>query len=319
MKADPLVSVVCLCFNQASFVEESVRSVLQQTYKNIQVIIVDDASADGSPAIIEKLKRDNPAIEVLTLKNNAGNCRAFNLGYALCKGDFIIDFAADDVMKPQRIELQVKHFSTLDKTYGVSFTNAIYIDEEGRTLRDHYGYLFRKGLIKIVPQGDVYREILHTYFVASPTMMIKREVMDALGGYDETLSYEDFDFWIRSSRNFKYAFLNEELTKIRKSRQSMSSRWYARGDKQLHSTYMVCRKAVELSRSPDDLVALSKRLKYELRQSVFSSNHVEAVHFYDLLGEIGHRGAADKFFYNLNKLRLPLAPLRKLYHYLRFE
>lgn len=316
---EPLVSVICLCFNQASFVEESVRSVLQQSYKNIQIIIVDDASSDDSPRIIDKLKNENPAIEVLALKANAGNCRAFNLGYALCKGDFIIDFAADDVMLPQRVEHQVKHFSTLDETYGVSFTNAIYIDDKGSTLRDHYGYLFRKGLIKTVPQGDVYRDLLHTYFIASPTMMARRNVMESLGGYDETLSYEDFDFWIRSSRNFKYSFLDEKLTMIRKSRHSMSSRWYVRGDKQLHSTYMVCRKALELSRSPDDLAALSKRLKYELRQSVFSSNHPEATDFYHLLGEIGHVGPVDNFFYALNKLRLPLAPLRKLYHYLRFE
>jgi glycosyltransferase involved in cell wall biosynthesis len=314
-----LVSVICLCYNQASFVEESIRSVLNQTYKNIQLIVVDDASTDDSIHVIRKLKEENAAIEILALPDNKGNCTAFNLGFTLSKGDFIIDFAADDVMMPERIEHQVKHFSSLDESYGVSFTDAIYVNEKGETLREHYSYLFRKGLIKTIPQGNVYNELLYRYFIASPTMMVKRTVMESLNGYDETLSYEDFDFWIRSARNFNYAFLNEKLTKIRKSQRSMSSRWYVQGDRQLYSTYLVCKKAHALNRSEEESLALAKRLKYELRQSVFSSNHREAVLFYNLLTETGYKDAIDNFFYELNKLRLPLSPLRKLYHYLRFE
>lgn len=315
----PLVSVVCLCYNQAAFVEESIRSVLNQTYGNIQIVVVDDASTDGSVDIIRKLAHENPTLTVLALPENAGNCKAFNMGLALCKGDFIIDFATDDVMLPERIERQVGHFSALDESYGVSFTDAIYINEKGKTIRDHNSYLLRKGLIKTIPEGDVYGELLQRYFVASPTMMVRRTVMDALQGYDESLSYEDFDFWIRSSRNFKYAFLNEKLTKIRRSKRSMSSGWYLPGDSQLHSTYLVCKKAQLLNRSEEESLALAKRLKYELRQSVFSGNQGEAVLFYELLKEIKHRALVDDLFYALNKLRLPLAPLRKLYHKLRFE
>src|SRR5687768_17048649 len=107
-----LVSVICLCYNQASFVEESIRSVLNQTYKNIQLIVVDDASTDDSIHVIRKLKEENAAIEILALPDNKGNCTAFNLGFTLSKGDFIIDFAADDVMMPERIEHQLKHFSS---------------------------------------------------------------------------------------------------------------------------------------------------------------------------------------------------------------
>ncbi|MDP4680807.1 MAG: hypothetical protein NWS46_10620, partial [Cyclobacteriaceae bacterium] len=67
-------------------------------------------------------------------------------------------------------------------------------------------------------------------------------VLLELNGYDEKLAYEDFDFWIRSSRKWQYQYQSEILTKIRKTVGSLSSRVYSKNDKQLHSTYLVCKK-----------------------------------------------------------------------------
>jgi glycosyltransferase involved in cell wall biosynthesis len=314
----PLVSVVCLCYNQARFVEEAIRSVLTQTYPNIQLIVVDDASTDGSAAIIKDVVSRHPSIEPLLLQVNLGNCRAFNRGLALAKGEFIIDLAADDVLMPDRIERQVEFFSTCDASCGVVFTDAIYIDAQGKFLRAHYAYLFSKGLLKKIPEGDVYRDVLTRYFICSPTMMVRKKVMDDLHGYDEALSYEDFDFWLRSSRTYQYAYLDCRLTKVRRNTQSMSSGWYRQGDRQLHSTYLVCKKALMLNRSEEDHRALAWRLKYELRQSVFSENRTEADLFYGLLCETGRVGVVDHFLHRVNKLRLPLSFLRGWYHRLRF-
>jgi glycosyltransferase involved in cell wall biosynthesis len=315
----PLVSVICLCYNQEKFVEEAVHSVLRQSYLNIQLIIIDDSSTDGSAVRIKKIAVENPTVQILLLEKNLGNCKAFNQGWALAKGDFVIDFAADDVMMPERIERQVDFFSTLDASYGVVFTNALYINEQGRILHDHYRNLFHKGLLKTIPQGDVYPSVLSTYFISSPTMMVRRKVMEELGGYDETLSYEDFDFWIRSARVFKYGFLNERLTKVRKIKESMSTGLYRPGNKQLHSTYVVCRKAQRLNRSVEDNLALAARLKYELRQSVFSGNFAEADLFYLMLEEIKQDGIVERFLFTINKSRMPLSFLRKWYHRLRYS
>ena len=103
-----LVSVICLCYNQARFIEEAVQSVLMQTHQTIQLIIVDDASTDNSPEMIGKIVSANPRIEYLLLKENLGNCAAFNRGLALVKGDFIIDLAADDILLPERVAAGVK-------------------------------------------------------------------------------------------------------------------------------------------------------------------------------------------------------------------
>lgn len=317
--SSPLVSVICLCYNHERFVREAVESVVHQTYTNLQIIVADDASKDNSVTEIKSLKEKYPFLELLLLTQNVGNCKAFNAALKLVKGDYIIDFATDDVLMSARIEKQINFFQTLDKEVGVVFTDAVYINGEGKNFRTHYEYLVRKKLLHRIPQGDVYRDILTTYFIASPTMMIRREVMEALHGYDENLVYEDFDFWVRSARLYHYAFLNEQLTRIRKTGHSMSSSWYVPGDPQLHSTYLVCKKAQNLNRDKADSLALIKRVQYELRQSVFSENREEATLFYKLLVELQGRSGLDSIFFVANKLRLPLAFFRKLYHQIRFS
>ncbi len=319
MTDQPLVTVVCLCYNQERFVRESLLSVIDQTYSGIQIIVVDDASTDGSVNMIRNVNFRNREVEYIFLKQNLGNCKAFNQVLPLVRGEFVVDFACDDVMMPDRIAKQVEKFGTLDGSFGIVFTDATYIDEDGVVLRHHYDYLFRKGLLKKIPEGNVYADLLSTYFIASPTMLVRTQVMLDLKGYDEQLSYEDFDFWIRSSIRYQYAFLDERLTKIRKLTRSMSTGWYQRGDKQLHSTYVVCRKAQVLNREEQDKQALVKRLKYELRHSVFSQNYEEAGLFYNFLHEIKAVNAVDKVLIKLNRFRLPLAMVRRLYHKLRYD
>jgi glycosyltransferase involved in cell wall biosynthesis len=314
----PLVSIICLCYNHARFVREAIDSVLHQTYPHLQIIVVDDASTDDSVAVIENAIAGKSNIHFLPLEKNLGNCAAFNRGLALATGEYVIDFATDDIMKPDRIVKQVDFFSALDPTFGVVFTDAEYIDKRGIVFRNHYEHLLNMRLITHIPQGDVYRDVLTTYFISSPTMMIRKRVFEEIGGYDEDLAYEDFDFWVRSSRLFNYAFLNEKLTQVRRLEKSMSTGFYVPGDKQLHSTYLVCKKAFQLNRTPEDKQALVLRVRYELRQSVFSENHVESELFYRLLENLEPVTLLYKSLFFLNKLRLPLGGLRKWYQHIRF-
>lgn len=319
MSEFPLVSVICLCYNHSSWVEEAVLSVLNQTYPNIEIIVADDASQDGSPEKIRKLNETYPELKMLLFTENRGNCKTFNDALKQTSGDFVIDFSTDDVMISDRIEKQVNLFSKLDQSYGVVFTDATTIDGKGKILRHHYEYLFKEGLLKTIPEGDVYRYVLTTYFIASPTMMVKKAVFDKLGGYDEALAYEDFDFWVRSARYFKYAFLNERLTLIRRIPHSLSTGWYKKGDKQVHSTYLVCRKAVELSSSNEDIAALIHRIRYELKQAVFSNYRYEAGLFYSLLKESRAVKSADTFLFYLSRINFPLSWLRRLYLAIRYR
>src|SRR5688572_1468560 len=119
----PMVTVICVCYNHERFVEEAIRSVVAQTYQNLQIIILDDRSTDLSVEKIKSIDFQGRMVEFLLLDQNVGYCKAFNKTLPLIKGEFFVDFATDDVMMPDRIEKQVRKFQTLDGSYGVVFTD----------------------------------------------------------------------------------------------------------------------------------------------------------------------------------------------------
>ncbi|MDH5475626.1 MAG: glycosyltransferase family 2 protein [Cyclobacteriaceae bacterium] len=262
----PLVTVICLCYNHQRFVEEAIQSVLNQTYSNIQLIVMDDASQDKSIKAIQEAIEGIDNIQFIRNSQNLGNCSAFNKALKEAKGEFVIDLAADDLLLPTRVELGVAAFRNHSDLCGVNFTNAEIINEKGGHVRFHY----KEG--ESVPQGNIFKILLHKYVICPPTIMVKKEVYLELSGYDETLSYEDFDFWIRSSRNWKYCFTNAVLVKKRQVEKSLGSRQYVKGSKQMETTFMVCEKAFHLCRNKTEWYALQKRLLYETKYAIWFLN-----------------------------------------------
>lgn len=256
----PLVSVICLSYNHEQFLREAVESVIHQSYSNIQIILVDDASTDGSVDIIKKLKQEYPSLEIVLHDTNLGNCKAFNTGLTLAKGEYCIDLAADDVLMPDRVEKGVGEMQNSGDQYGIHFSDAEWIDETGKHIRYHSEQFPNSS----IPQGDIYRELISRYFICPPTVMFTRSVADHLGGYDETLSYEDFDFWIRSSRKFYYCYSPQVLVKKRVTWQSLSKQQDRLFSRHSASTYRVCEKIRMLNRTKEEQVALSKRIWYEI-------------------------------------------------------
>lgn len=301
------VSIICLCHNQEAFLAEALHSVWAQTYPHIEMIVVDDASTDSSVEVIKSLLKDKPDIPFIANQANLGNCASFNKALRQSTGDYIIDFSLDDVMHPERVASQVAFFESLTSDYGVIYSNARYVDRDGRFLRDHFSSFFA------APQGDIYARLISTWFIPPPTMMFRRQVITELGGYDEALAYEDFDFWVRSARNYQYAYQPLVLTSIRKHSNSFSTRAYTRGDRQLISTFHVCEKIRLMNRTPEENHALEVRLKYEIRQSVFSANHSEAVLFFAMLKDMGSFSFSYQLLERINNLEMDLRWGRALY------
>jgi glycosyltransferase involved in cell wall biosynthesis len=283
MMEQPLVSVICLCYNHSAFVREAAQSVMDQTYSNVELILVDDASSDNSVAIIEELQRQYPSLKTILLKNNVGNCKAFNQGLAASKGTYIIDLAADDILLPDRIKQGVEFFQKFSHDVGVIFSDAEWINEEG----DHQYFHSTRFPHADIPQGDIYIYLIETYFICSPTMMFRRGVMDQLNGYDESLAYEDFDFWIRSSRIFRYAYSPEVTVRKRIVKNSMSKR-QQRSIQQQRSTFRVCEKIYELNRNEEERAALSRRIRYEIRMNLRQGNLKLVADYFSLLKKNYH-------------------------------
>lgn len=256
-----LVTVICLCHNHQAYVREALTSVLNQTHYGVQLIVVDDSSTDGSKEVIQDFVNQHPDIEYLNLSENVGSCKAFNLALRKAKGDFIIDLAADDVLLPDRIQEGLTCFEKAGNTYGLQFSDARMIGPAGNTLSLHSDRFPHES----IPQGVIYKDLIERYFICSPTMMLRKELIDDLRGYDEQLSYEDFDLWIRSARKWKYCYSPKVLVAKRVLPASLSAKQFKIGSPHQYSTYLICKKILHLNRTKAEQQALHKRLRYEIR------------------------------------------------------
>jgi glycosyltransferase involved in cell wall biosynthesis len=258
------------------------QSVIDQTYSSVELIVVDDASTDKSVQVISDFLRDRDDVKFIQLEQNSGNCAAFNKAFGLSSGSYVVDLAADDILTPGRIEEGMKALQSADDNFGVQFSDAQLINDEGESMglhSDNYPHA-------TIPQGDIYREVIARYFILSPTMLIKRSVLELLGGYDEQLAYEDFDFWIRSSRHFKYLYIPKPLVKRRILNDAMSRRQFVKGSEQLRSTFMVCRKINELNETKEEKQALISRIRYEIKTCLKLFDFSLAADYFRLLKDI---------------------------------
>ncbi|WP_375581232.1 glycosyltransferase [Marivirga tractuosa] len=276
------VVVICLCYNHEKYVEEALSSVLAQTYPT-ELIVVDDASSDDSVRIITefvKLHSDR-TIQTLFFERNAGNCKAFNTALELTNADYIIDLAADDILLADRVEEGVKNME-LNQSIAINFTNANYINEEGEFIKSHYEINKAGDAMVKVPQGNLFHHILERYFICSPTMMYRASFFKEIGGYDETLAYEDFDIMLRLSRNHPFSYTDRILVEKRVLSASMSSKQYKKGSRQLESTLNICKKTFQLLQNKREKKAFLRRVAYESKQAFIHKRFLLFVAFINL-------------------------------------
>ena len=309
----PLVTIVLTAYNHEKFIRESIQSVFDQSYPFIQLIIIDNASTDATVSVIKDLKQSHPDFIFIKNKINAGLCRAFNQGLRLATGKYIIDLSADDVMLPNRIEKQVGAFEALEDEYAVVFTNAQNIDEEGAFLSFHYKIDQFGKAVDYVPYGDIYKHVLERYFICTPTMMMRTSVLFEMGGYDESLQFEDFDFWVRSAVKYKYFYLDEVLTLKRNLRDSLSGKVYQKESGMLASYYAVCEKAYDLNRDQEEFDLLARRIRTFIRKCFYAQEFALALQFRKLLNYIENPGLRTEFIVLLCRIRLPINGIYRFY------
>ncbi len=287
LKNKPLVTIICICYNHEQFVEKAILSVLHQEYPNIELIVLDDCSSDGSVNIIRNVLTSHPEIIFIENDKTYGICKAFNKAYKLSSGDFIIDFSADDILEPSRVNYGVQKLDAMGSDYGVHYSDAWIINEASTKLYRHSESSNAIQKIKIMPEGDVFTRILKQYFICPPTTMGRRSVFEFLHGYDEDLDYEDFDFLVRSSRKYKFCYSPETLVQRRIVQGSKSSGLKHPASLYHESTYEICRKAFGMVRNKEEQAALNNRLFFECRQVIRLKNREIAKKYVSLMKENG--------------------------------
>ncbi|WP_240543795.1 glycosyltransferase family 2 protein [Spirosoma foliorum] len=310
----PWVTVICICHNHQDYVLQALKSVIEQDYPTIELIVIDNASTDLSSTRIGEFVQLFPTIRFIRNAVNVGLNRAFNQGLALAQGQYIIDLSADDLLLPHRISRQVNVLEQLPATYGVVFSNAAYIDAGGKKTGVHYPVDSNGHTLVDVPIGFVFMHLLKAYFICTPTMMMRRNMLIELGGYDETLSYEDFDLWVRSARTYQYAYIDAVLTLKRLLPTALSTQVIQPYNHLLPSTLIVCQKAFTLCATPDEFQALAARIQTFVRKAFYAQQFELVAQFGKLLQQITQPDLLTRLILLLSRFHFPVNLFYRIYH-----
>lgn len=224
---DEVVSIVVPVFNAERYVRESLTSILSQTYSPLQVIVMDDASTDGSGEIAADIARSDDRVQVYRQTKNAGQFATVNAGLELARGRFVAVYHADDVYHPEIVAREVAFLREHPSASAV-FTLAVLIDEAGREFGRMRPLPPEIEAADLLPYQLVLNALLrHTCtFLASPSALARREVYAALGGH--ALEYgirSDLDMWLRIARHGPVGLLRDHLLKYRVGDHNESSRY----------------------------------------------------------------------------------------------
>jgi glycosyltransferase involved in cell wall biosynthesis len=203
MVLNPLISVILPAFNAEIFLKESLNSILEQSYKHIEIIIVNDGSTDNTKYILDSY--EDSRIIIINHNQNKGLIASLNEAIATAKGDYIVRMDADDIAFTHRIQTQVKYLMD-NPNIAIVGSHAIFFEYDINRHIDNWALDLRTNTPKEIKQALVWENcIIH------PSICMRAEIAKSLL-YDEAQkNYEDYDLWLRASAN------NQTIAKINDS------------------------------------------------------------------------------------------------------
>ncbi len=214
---NPRVSVVIATYNYGRYLGGAINSVLAQTFHNFEIIIVDDGSTDDTPGVVKPFLADSRVRYHRT--EHHGQPQTKNEGIRQSRGELIAFLDADDLWLPVKLERQIDLFDR-DPELGVACCYRKYIDEEGfeldKTQREHF-------------RGYVLPKMFWRNFVCFSSSMVRREVFDDVGLFDEQYPLAiDYELWLRVARKYRFDYVDVPLVKYRSGHANLSRRSYER-------------------------------------------------------------------------------------------
>jgi glycosyltransferase involved in cell wall biosynthesis len=206
----PKVSALVITYNHAHYIAEALNSIYAQTYKDYEVIVVDDGSTDGTPDVMWQW----PTAQY-HYQQNQGLNPALNRSIELSNGEYLAILAADDSWTPRRLERQV---AILDSRpdIGMVYGDAMVVDEHGAPIR-------RFNEVYPVQPGDFAEELFtHYCFVSSQTLLIRRTVFEHLGGFWGPTAISDYLKWIEIGIYYNVLYVDEIMGNYRRHQNNMT-------------------------------------------------------------------------------------------------
>lgn len=212
MPVVPAISVIIPTYNCAGYLPEAIESVLAQTFKDYELIVVDDGSTDETGQVVQ---RYGDKVNYLC-QENRGPGAAKNLGIHTSRGALIATLDADDMWRPEKLAIQYEYMSSHPEV-GLVYSDASSFDENGiRTIA--YNKKYRR-----VFQGRVFDKLILKNFIASITIMVRKECLDRVGLFPENFMIsEDWHLWLRIAREYQIGYIDQPLAMYRLQEKSLT-------------------------------------------------------------------------------------------------
>ena len=210
----PLVSVIIPTFNRGYCLEESIRSVLEQSFIDFELVVVDDGSTDNTSELVRRF----PAVKLIRLEEkNRGVSFARNRGVVEAQGDWVGFLDSDDLWEQGKLATQVKWIER-HPDLQIVYTDEIWIRNGVRVnpMNKHRKY-----------SGDIFRYCLPLCIVSPSSVLLRAKVLSEVGGFDESMPVcEDYDLWLRVAKRYPFHFIEEKLIVKRGGHEDQLSRKY---------------------------------------------------------------------------------------------
>lgn len=215
----PLVSIIVVSYNQGKYIRENLNSIKDQTYKNLELILADDASSDNSVEIFEKWLEENAiSAKKIYHSHNTGLATILNECLELVTGKYVKMIAADDYLHPASIQKCVMKLERLGEEYGMVFTNIHTIDEQSNIISPYLvnnENIFEKNTLR-------YEALIEKNRIIAPSTIVKTQAIKETGKYKDNFILEDYDRWLRIGKEKKIYYINEKLCYYRRHETNIS-------------------------------------------------------------------------------------------------
>jgi glycosyltransferase involved in cell wall biosynthesis len=226
-----LISIIMSTYNDGLYIKRAIDSVLKQTYKNWELIIINDASTDNTNKIIEEYLSKDKRIKYLRNKKNRGLVSNLTNGFNLSRGKYIARIDSDDVWKEnKKLEMQYK-FLINNNDYGLIGCLGNAVDSSGK-------FIFK--INYPIKDGEIRRNILSKNCFIHSSILLKKNIYSKVGGYNLNLKYfEDYDLWLKIGTVSKFYNLSKRLVNLTVHQNSMTNIYQA---KRIKTVFAIIKK-----------------------------------------------------------------------------
>ncbi len=199
---NPEVSVIIPTYNRAHLIKRAIQSVLNKTYQNFEIIVVDDGSVDNTEEVVKNF--NNQKIRYIRYNENKGVAAARNTGIKATRGDYIAFQDSDDEWFPNKLERQMEVFKNVSPDVGVVYTGTWRIRNNERIYLPLFTGKQR--------EGNICKELKENFVMPAPAAIVKKECFNRVGMFEERLPrLVDWELWLRISKYYEFKYISEPL------------------------------------------------------------------------------------------------------------